>query len=191
MVREASGAEPTEPRPVRFEGPSVLEPGQNIYDQPPFNTAIWVSFQESGIPEVGLRRMLSRVADRLNNDFGKDVVPSDQEIVAKVTNILQVGRETFQTTYRNARQEAGITETGEWRPALEKLCRSLVRYPLWYSYSAESRSVSRYSPSGDKIREVNDAAAADLELPLGYGAWDGSCCTTTTTNSFIKCTSSI
>ncbi|MBP9746830.1 MAG: hypothetical protein KBD41_15655 [Saprospiraceae bacterium] len=169
--REQHRGEPSERQQIRFEGPSVLEKGQNIYDQPPFDRVVWASFQESGISAPGLRRMVSQVADRFHSEFGTDRVPSQEEMDNKLSELLQLRRETFRGIQRDSLRETGSGESADWRPVLTKLCRSLVRYPLWYSYSADARSVSRYSPSGDKIREVTPGAQELLELPIGYGAW--------------------
>ena len=167
---EQRNTEPTD-KSITLRGPEILEAGQNIYDQPPFKNLIWASFQESGIPEQGIRRMISYVADGLNMRFDKDTIPQKEELDAHIVGILQRNRDSLRSAQKTAMREQGVEDAGEWRPVMTKICRSLMQYPLWYSYSVDVRSVSRYGPSGDKIREVNENAARDLELPKGYGAW--------------------
>jgi hypothetical protein len=126
---------------VQLEAPPYLEPGQNIFDQPPFNTLTDISSQRSNIPVEHLRKILRSIACSLSrwNEYNSRLPQkeletlkdrSDVEAISRTLHTLGVKDKSVRDKYKQVAgaMKAALKPWPGWQAYIRLMLEKEVEY---------------------------------------------------------------
>lgn len=161
------------------EGPKYLSVDQNRFEQPPFETVIWVVFQSTAIPVANLKMALSQAGRGIPEalkEMGVGPIPTKEEVEeAFARDRHGIGRDGYKKAFRRASHDVGPLELVRPIPEDEipvsfdegiRVLRGLNRIlpPFWYEYLYDGRSY--FSSVGEPVQ-----ARIGKNDSLAYAGW--------------------
>ncbi|MAG60082.1 hypothetical protein CMO96_04820 [Candidatus Woesebacteria bacterium] len=139
-----------ENREIVLESPENLEPGQNFFDQPPFELAVKKATEQTGIDAIKLKGFLWYFATQ----FGESPQPRPPA--------------TFRLL-KSLPSNVTIPDREKYGTATEIMIAALDPYPHWAEYAVTQFDHGNYKSSGEPSRAQQKRKK--LVLPETYAKW--------------------